>query len=130
MLSNRTIKFLTAAILIAVAVFSTSSLTSIAPLVGETQVDTTAFQSINPELMAAQRYADMVAKPTSASWVANPELNVANRFAAVISSVSYSANPELVVASRYTPNAFRVLSSSFLATNPEIMAHLRYAIAN
>jgi hypothetical protein len=122
-------KFLIGAALIAIAVFATTSIISTAPLVGE-KAHTTDFQGANPELRVAQRYADMTAKPTSVLWVANPELNAANRFTKVISSVSYSANPELLVAGRYGTRVFNVLTSSFLTTNPEIMTHLRYTAAN
>ena len=129
MLSSRMNKFLIVAALIAIAVFATTSMISFTPLVGE-KANINDFQSANPELRVAQRYADMTAKLTSVLWVANPELNAANRFAEVSSGVSYSANPELLVAGRYAASAFNGLTSSFLVTNPEIMAHLRYTVSD
>ena len=94
--------------------------------------------SVIEEVAPASEVRDMVV-PESSYYAANPELNAAHRYTAVVKDESqdmvilessyYAANPELNAARRYTAVVKDQLptDSTFYAANPELMAAERYA---
>ena len=82
--------------------------------------------SLNPELSAARRYAEVAAS----AWVANPELSAANRFAetsaAGLEEANLYQNPELKVVASQAVIMYGDYDGDFLATNPEIKTHQRF----
>ena len=88
--------------------------------------------SLNPELSAARRYAEVAASARESDYLAiNPELKSASIYAEVARSEStyiMAANPELKVAQRYTESAKEMQEkSSAWVANPELSAANRFA---
>jgi hypothetical protein len=88
--------------------------------------------SLNPELSAARRYAEVAARGRESGYLAiSPELKSVRIYAEVArseSTYSMAANPELKVAQRYAESAKEVQEkSSAWVANPELSAANRFA---
>jgi hypothetical protein len=87
--------------------------------------------SSNPELMAAQRYAQASSKrAANLDSSANPELRAAQRFAigraAAEDTNTLYTNPELKAVQTGSLIPAKTDGDDFLAINPEIKSHLRF----
>jgi hypothetical protein len=85
--------------------------------------------SANPELFAAQRFAEEAVNWTASSYLAaNPEISAARRYGAVATTGSerdfLATNPELSVARRDIEKSIAVTDEINLYQNPEIKVAL------